>query len=177
MVRSARASPGSARSGDAPRARATFLRVESYPTASPARHLTLAAWGDLPEDEPGELVDGRLVEDEDVGFLHDLVVRQLNLSQPPAPAGEAGFHCLWVRSRTPASDAQAAQLETRDPQRRCLLQLRHLSARQLESQGERIGLHGRAGRDPSSVRLVAISKTFSADYVRAAAGAGQVDFG
>jgi len=36
---------------------------------------------------------------------------------------------------------------------------------------------GRAGRDPSSVRLVAISKTFSADSVRAAAGAGQVDFG
>jgi pyridoxal phosphate enzyme (YggS family) len=36
---------------------------------------------------------------------------------------------------------------------------------------------GRAGRDPSSIRLVAISKTFSADYVRAAAGAGQIDFG
>ncbi|OLC48970.1 MAG: YggS family pyridoxal phosphate enzyme [Acidobacteria bacterium 13_1_40CM_65_14] len=36
---------------------------------------------------------------------------------------------------------------------------------------------GRAGRDPASIRLVAISKTFSADYVRAAAGAGQVDFG
>jgi pyridoxal phosphate enzyme (YggS family) len=36
---------------------------------------------------------------------------------------------------------------------------------------------GRAGRDPSSIRLVAISKTFSAEYVRAAAGAGQVDFG
>jgi len=36
---------------------------------------------------------------------------------------------------------------------------------------------GRAGRDPSSIRLVAVSKTFSADYVRAAADAGQVDFG
>jgi len=36
---------------------------------------------------------------------------------------------------------------------------------------------GRAGRDAASIRLVAISKTFSADYVRAAAGAGQVDFG
>jgi PLP dependent protein len=35
----------------------------------------------------------------------------------------------------------------------------------------------RAGRDPASVRLVAISKTFSADFVRAAADAGQVDFG
>ena len=36
---------------------------------------------------------------------------------------------------------------------------------------------GRAGRDPASIRLVAVSKTFDADYVRAAADAGQVDFG
>jgi hypothetical protein len=36
---------------------------------------------------------------------------------------------------------------------------------------------GRAGRDPASIRLVAISKTFSADHVRAAAAAGQLDFG
>ena len=36
---------------------------------------------------------------------------------------------------------------------------------------------GRAGRDPSSVRLVAISKTFGADHVRAAAAAGQGEFG
>ena len=36
---------------------------------------------------------------------------------------------------------------------------------------------GRAGRDAASIRLVAISKTFSSDAVRAAASAGQVDFG
>jgi PLP dependent protein len=35
----------------------------------------------------------------------------------------------------------------------------------------------RAKRDPAGVRLVAISKTFPADDVRAAAGAGQIDFG
>jgi PLP dependent protein len=35
----------------------------------------------------------------------------------------------------------------------------------------------RAGRDPSAVRLVAVSKTFGADHVRIAAEAGQVDFG
>jgi pyridoxal phosphate enzyme (YggS family) len=35
----------------------------------------------------------------------------------------------------------------------------------------------RAGRDPSSVRLVAVSKTFDAEHVRAAADAGQIDFG
>ena len=35
----------------------------------------------------------------------------------------------------------------------------------------------RPGRDPASVRLVAVSKTFYADHVRAAADAGQLDFG
>jgi pyridoxal phosphate enzyme (YggS family) len=36
---------------------------------------------------------------------------------------------------------------------------------------------GRAGRDPASIRLVAVSKTFPVAYVRAAADAGQIDFG
>jgi len=35
----------------------------------------------------------------------------------------------------------------------------------------------RAGRDPSLVTLIAVSKTFGADAVRAAAAAGQIDFG
>jgi pyridoxal phosphate enzyme (YggS family) len=35
----------------------------------------------------------------------------------------------------------------------------------------------RAGRDPASVTLVAISKTFPPDAVRVAADAGQIDFG
>jgi pyridoxal phosphate enzyme (YggS family) len=39
------------------------------------------------------------------------------------------------------------------------------------------GAAGRAGRDPASVRLVAVSKTFTAEHVRAAAAAGQADFG
>ncbi len=34
-----------------------------------------------------------------------------------------------------------------------------------------------AGRDPASVRLLAVSKTFGADHVRAAYAAGQRDFG
>ena len=36
---------------------------------------------------------------------------------------------------------------------------------------------GRVRRDPASIRLVAISKTFNAEYVLAAAETGQVDFG
>jgi PLP dependent protein len=35
----------------------------------------------------------------------------------------------------------------------------------------------RAGRDPAAIRLIAVSKTFDAEHVRAAADAGQVDFG
>ena len=35
----------------------------------------------------------------------------------------------------------------------------------------------RVGRDPTSVRLVAISKTFPADHIKAAADFGQIDFG
>jgi pyridoxal phosphate enzyme (YggS family) len=35
----------------------------------------------------------------------------------------------------------------------------------------------RAGRDPASVRLIAVSKTFGVDHIRAAAAAGQRDFG
>jgi hypothetical protein len=35
----------------------------------------------------------------------------------------------------------------------------------------------RASRDPSTIRLIAVSKTFSADHVRAAYAAGQADFG
>jgi pyridoxal phosphate enzyme (YggS family) len=35
----------------------------------------------------------------------------------------------------------------------------------------------RAGRDPAAVTLIAVSKTFSADHVRAAWSAGQRDFG
>jgi PLP dependent protein len=34
-----------------------------------------------------------------------------------------------------------------------------------------------AGRDPASVRLIAVSKTFPVEYIRAAVAAGQLDFG
>lgn len=39
--------------------------------------MTLAEWAELPEDEPGELVDGQLVEDEEVGYLHEVIVAWL----------------------------------------------------------------------------------------------------
>jgi Uma2 family endonuclease len=40
---------------------------------SSARAMTLAEWADREEDAPGEFVDGRLVEEEDVGAEHDAV--------------------------------------------------------------------------------------------------------
>ena len=39
--------------------------------------MTLAAWADMPEDEPGELVDGRLVEEEVANTPHEVVVSWL----------------------------------------------------------------------------------------------------
>ena len=51
------------------------MRTES--SLPGARPLTLAEWAELPKEEAGELVDGRLVEDEDVGLLHDVVTAWL----------------------------------------------------------------------------------------------------
>lgn len=35
--------------------------------------MTLAQWANMDEDEPGEFVDGQLVAEEDVGYLHEVV--------------------------------------------------------------------------------------------------------
>jgi Uma2 family endonuclease len=39
--------------------------------------LTLEDWAALPEDEPGELVDGELTEEEEVGALHETIAAWL----------------------------------------------------------------------------------------------------
>lgn len=36
--------------------------------------MSLEEWGGLGEDEPGELVDGRLVEEESVGYAHEVII-------------------------------------------------------------------------------------------------------
>ncbi len=41
------------------------------------RPMTLDEWGAMPEDEPGELVDGRLEEEEVPDLVHELVVSWL----------------------------------------------------------------------------------------------------
>lgn len=52
-----------------------------------------------------------------------------------------------------------------------------IEARLAEVRGRIAAAAARAGRDPAAVRLVAVSKTYPADHVRAAAAAGQRDFG
>jgi Uma2 family endonuclease len=43
----------------------------------PRKRMTLAEWAAMPEDEPGELVDGYLTEDEVPEYVHELVVAWL----------------------------------------------------------------------------------------------------
>ena len=39
--------------------------------------MTIAGWAAMDEDEPGELVDGRLVEEEVPDYVHEVVVAWL----------------------------------------------------------------------------------------------------
>ena len=68
------------------------------------RLLTLDEWARLDEDVPGELVDGVLVEEEDVGALHETIVAHL-----------AFVLRVWLaaRGRILTSDAKFAVAETR----------------------------------------------------------------
>ena len=53
--------------------------------------MTLAEWEDLPEDEPGELLDGRLEEEEVSSFVHELVVIWLATALRGWLAPQGGF--------------------------------------------------------------------------------------
>jgi Uma2 family endonuclease len=54
--------------------------IVSHATRAPEpvrRAMSIDEWVDLPEDEPGELVDGYLQEEEMPGLLHEIVVSWL----------------------------------------------------------------------------------------------------
>jgi Uma2 family endonuclease len=53
------------------------MRASSPPHLAEGRPLSVAEWAALPEDEPGELVDGRLVEEEMPDLGHEVVVSWL----------------------------------------------------------------------------------------------------
>jgi Uma2 family endonuclease len=56
-----------------------------------ARPSSIAEWEAMPEDEPGELVDDRLEEEEVPSFVHELVVVALTTLFKVWLAGRRGF--------------------------------------------------------------------------------------
>lgn len=56
-----------------------------------ARSVSMADWEAMPEDEPGELVDGHLEEEEMSSFVHELVVVALTTLFKIWLAGRRGF--------------------------------------------------------------------------------------
>jgi hypothetical protein len=62
------------------------------PDATP---MSLEAWGDLPEDEPGELVDGLLVEEEMPNWIHEISLERSSRSFAPGSCREAGSQSSW----------------------------------------------------------------------------------
>jgi Uma2 family endonuclease len=74
------------------------------PVQTNAGTMTLDEWADLPEDEAGELVDGVLIEEEDVGALHESIVIWL---------GAVLRAWLGARGRILASDAKFAVSDRR----------------------------------------------------------------
>jgi Uma2 family endonuclease len=87
------------------------------------RKMTLDEWAELPEDEPGEFVDGELVEEEMPDALHEVVVGWLIavLRAWVAPRGgvvlgsEAKFVVRALRGRKP--DASVYMPGRRPPAR------------------------------------------------------------
>ncbi len=53
--------------------------------------ISLEQWAAMPEDDPGELVDGRLAEEEMPDFVHELVVTWLVYVLRSWLAGRGGF--------------------------------------------------------------------------------------
>jgi Uma2 family endonuclease len=56
-----------------------------------ARPISIADWEAMPEDEPGELVDGHLEEEEMPSFVHELVVVALTTLFKIWLGGRRGF--------------------------------------------------------------------------------------
>jgi len=53
--------------------------------------MSLAEWAAMPEDDPGELVDGRLVEEEVADPVHEDIVSSLNATIRPWVVPRGGF--------------------------------------------------------------------------------------
>ena len=69
-----RGEPTGAEGGRAGRANLSCMAATQVSPHEPTRPLTDEEWIELDEDEPGELVDGVLVEEEMPDFVHEVVV-------------------------------------------------------------------------------------------------------
>lgn len=63
----------------------------SYATEMAPVEMTLAEWAAMPEDEPGELVDGVLVEEEEPDLYHETFVAWFVFTLKTWLAGRGGF--------------------------------------------------------------------------------------
>ena len=63
----------------------------SHATEMAPVEMTLAEWAAMSEDEPGELVDGVLVEEEDADLYHETFVARLLCTLGNWLAGRGGF--------------------------------------------------------------------------------------
>jgi Uma2 family endonuclease len=95
-----------------------------------APRMTLAEWADLPEDEPGELVDGHLEEDEVAGPVHETLASALNAllrnwAVPPGGLVLGSFAKYAVRppNRGRMPDVSAFLPGSRKPSRAALIPL------------------------------------------------------
>ena len=63
----------------------------AIPEHAPRSEMSLVAWAALPEDDEGELVDGRLVEEEVPGLEHEAIVAWLIGALRPWVVERGGF--------------------------------------------------------------------------------------
>src|SRR6185312_4052154 len=95
-----------------------------------APRMTLAQWADLPEDEPGELVDGTLEEDEVPSPVHEIVVSALNralgnwaVPQGGLVLGSGAKYAVRIPDRGRMPDLSAFLPGSRKPSRAALITL------------------------------------------------------
>ncbi|WP_231864977.1 MULTISPECIES: Uma2 family endonuclease [Sorangium] len=101
-----------------------MIRQSALTGTAVERRITFAEWTSLPEEEPGELVDGRLVEEEAPDAVHEVIVAWVIrvLGGWLIPQGglvlgsEAKYAVSAVSGRKP--DASAYMPQSRKPPRR-----------------------------------------------------------
>ncbi|MFT3768416.1 MAG: hypothetical protein QM820_23455 [Minicystis sp.] len=58
-------------------------RIRTAPASGEPPRMSSEQWAAMPEDDPGELVGGRLVEEEVADFAHETVVSFVTARRTP----------------------------------------------------------------------------------------------